>query len=379
MHYILGEATDMIRQCTEYEKEILNNNREDILSETFETKHGIDIIPVFLGIILGGVIGFLIVIAIDLKGEYAIKGFVLICITIAIARVQFVFRRIGIGREKNKIFKYNQIEINGATILGVNHKDKCMIYVEDDFYDGQGRLQRISFPVRDCGMLQDGMRMIAVRTADGSYFLMRVNDETKNLIPAYCSVNLYDINAAQMLSQSIIPHPNAFYMDVYPRLLNQNEKELFLKNAGGFNAKNEKIGMTCFGIALGIIELFVFLILVGSDIITRSGSILILLAGLIAGGAALMILFRKLLRRQAGKRFEQDVYVQRVLFISHDLTVVGYVTQNCLKVYEYVNGVMTTQNYMYSNYNEKNSYGTVLYKYVCGKSIFFTSQMYKLG
>lgn len=369
----------MRRQCTEYEKEILYNNRGDILSETFETKHGIGLIPIFLGIILGGVIAYPMVIAIDLKGEFAIKGFVLICITIAVAGVQFIFRNIGSGREKNKIFKYNQVEINGATILGINYKDKCLIYVEDDFYDGQGRLQRISFPVRDCGKLQNGMRMIAARTADGSYFLMRVNDETKNLIPAYCSVNLFDINAVQMFSQSIIPHPNAFYMDVYPRLLNQNEKELFLNNASSFNAKNEKLGMTCFGIALGIIELFTFLILIGTDIVTGFGGVMILLVGLIAGAAGLMHLFRKLLRKQAGKRFNQDVYVQRVLFISHDLAVVGYVTQNSLKVYEYVNGVMTTQNYMYSNYNEKNSYGTVLYKYVCGKNIFFTSQMYKLG
>ncbi len=367
----------MRRQCTEYEKEILYNNRADILCDTFETKHGNGLIPVFLGIILGGVISLPTAIAMDLKGEFAIKGFVLACITVAIAAVQLVFRNIGGGREKNKILKNNQIEINGATILGINHKDSCLIYVEDDFYDGQSRLQRITFPVRDCGKLQNGMRMIAVRTA-GSYFLMSVSNETKDLIPAYSPVNLYDANAAYMLSQSIIPHPNAFYMDVYPRLLNQDEKELFLNNARDFNVKNEKIGMVCFGISVGTISFLIFLLLIGAEVINRFGYAVILLAGIIAGNVGLMILYRRLLRKNSRKRFNQDIYVQRVLFISHNWNVVGYVTQKSLRVYEYVNGVMTTQSYMYPAYNEKNSYGTVLYKYVCGKNIFFTSQMYEL-
>lgn len=365
----------MRRQCTELEKEILYNNRGDILSGTLEGRHGNGVVPIFIGIVVGAVISIPIAFAMRLTDKYAIEGVMLVCIAIAIAGIQIVFRKIGISRDKNKIFKDQQVDINGATILGINNKDGFFVYVEDDFYDGQGRLQKIAFPVNDPDKIAPGMRIMAVRTSDGSYFLMNVSNETRGFISGYSPVNLSDQNAAQMLSQSMIPHPNAFYMDVNPRLLTQNEKVAFLNNAGSFNAKNDKIGMVCFSVSIIIIALLTFVILVGSEVITQFRYAMLWLAGLIVVGVGLIILFKKLLQIRSKKRFEQDVYVQRVLLISYDFNYIGFSAQAVLRVYEYVNGVMDTQSYLYPVYNEKKPYGTVLYKCTSGNNTYFTSKL----
>lgn len=366
----------MRRQCNEYEKEVLYNNRKDIFSSTFEAKHGNGAVPVLVGVFVGIAISIPVALSLELKGEHSIKVLMLAIIAVTIAATQFVFKKFGAKGDKNKVFKDNQVEINGATVIGVNYKDGYFIYIEDDFYDSEGKFQRITMPLKDYGKVTYGMRIMALRTVDGEYFLMTLSDETRNMIPAYGQLNLQDPNAINTFSYGTIPHPNAVYMDPYPRLLSYNEKEALYNSNNAFNKKNEKVGVFCFAFLQFLFAFLAFVGLVGSETISEPIPVLILAVGLIAACIIFTVLFKRFIRKKASKNMNSDIYVQRVLLESHTFTYVGYVAQQTLRTYEYVNGVMSLQTYANSLYNEKNPYGTILYKYTIGKTTYFTSKMF---
>ena len=286
---------------------------------------------------------------------------------------QVIFILIGTNIDKKSVFKENYVEINGGTILGINYKENYFIYVEDDFFDEDGRLHRITFPLSNLSKLKNGARIIAARTANGLYCIMNVNDETKNLIPAYNSVNLFDANSVNLLSPNVIPHPNAIYLDKVPSQLVPGEKEAFLQKYKSFNPKGMKISVILMGIYFCFIFSVIYALLIYFKVVTEISSIILLLFAFIAVTILLTLLFRKRVIKNIKKRIDEATTVQKVLLASYTNESVGNTYQTSMNVYEYADGRIVLNTYIYPQYNEKKPYGTLLYKIVSGKLTYFYS------
>lgn len=367
----------MRRQCTEYERNVLLNNKKNIISGNTLIRQNVGYGPIILGVVFGIVLSIPIAINMKLESEAAIKGFMIGLIAVMSVIMQGFFRLIISAKNKKTAFLEGNVYINGCTVLGVNYKAGFFVYVEDDFWNSDGKLARISFPLPDNVFLNVGERLVAAIEENGSYYLLKVDNSNANMIPQNCGYNLFDNSNAGILSECVIPHPNSVCLDRYPRSLSPEEKGAILGSNGPINKKKEVAIGICVAILYYMITGLVWIVLVGDEIITDFTVAII--AGVLALllGIGVIFLSVRLFRKSQRKLFSGDITVQSVMFGGRDTTMVGTAPMDSVKIYEYVNDNLVLNTYPNPMINGKCDYGTIVYKYVMNKRVMFKSPFAK--
>lgn len=361
----------MRRQCTENERNILLNNKRNIISGNTLIRQNVGYAPIILGVIFGIAISIPIAINMKLESEAAIKSVMIGLIAVTSAVMQAILRLIMSARNKKAAFFKGNVCINGCTVLGVNYKNGHFVYVEDDFRNSENRLARISLPLPGNVSLKAGERLIAAVEENGSYFLLKVDDSTANMIPQQYEYNLFDISNADMMAGDVIPHPNSVNLDKAPRNTSHEEKCALIGNDAPGNKKKEVVIGICTAILYYMIAGLVWIMLVGNEVITDFTVAVVVGAISFLGGIACIILFVRLFKRSQRKLISGEITVQTVMFAGRDVSMVGTAPVDSVRIYEYVNGELVLNTYPNPAINVKCDYGTVLNKYVMNKRVMF--------
>jgi len=364
----------MKRICTEEEKNVLYKNRHCILYDTFDKQHGNNISIILLGAFIGIIAGIFLALYLDTPSS--IEFILLLCIMLSIIILQLISKFIGGTKDKRNVFKKYDIEINGATVVSINPKENCFIYIEDDYYDVNGKLAKLYSPLHFYKNLTVGMRIMTIRSSDNSYFLMALNEQTQNLIPLYTSINLFDPSSYHLISARTLPHPNAVYMDVNPHALAPNEKEGILNKYYPSDTKFYVTMALVLEFIIVAVFALIFLCLTSSDIISAQKDYLLFFILAIPINILLTYLYLKQIKKVRTRIRNNDIYVQRVLLIEFSYQFVGYAPINNIVVYEYKDQALTKQTYANTLSAKSTSYGSIIYKYTIGKNVIFSNKLY---
>ena len=358
----------MKRVCNEFEKEIIKNSKSDVISDTIPEKTSKTVISYIIGTILGFTIAIPVAFAVKSTDKYFIEFIILFILSLTIGITHF-FVKGKAGSRLDKKSLDGDISINGATIIGINPKQKFVIFVEDDLKDFYGRPYRISVPAKEFTGINPGDRIIVVYVHNGPYYIMKLNDQTRMLIPQYSNFDINNISYNNSWYPTILPHPNAIFTDVMPRDMTPSEKNEFVNTFYNYKTKNIKgafvgVSMTMF-VIFGLITLIMYL---SHEL---SMDFFIIIASIFVGFIIFFALVILLVKKSTFKTLNKINQVRRVIMNSNNTVFMGYLPQQNMSVYYNAVNEFPVFTVSYPQITEKLYYGDVLYMYQRGEQNYF--------
>ncbi len=358
----------MKKVCSEFEKEIIKNSKSDVISDTIPEKTSKTVISYIIGTVLGCLIAIPVAFAVKSTDKYLLDFIILFILSVTIGITHFFVKGKAGSRLGKKSLDGN-ISINGATIIGINPKQKFIIFVEDDLKDFYGRPYRISVPAKEFTGINPGDRIIVVYVDNGPYYIMKLNDHTRMLIPQYSNFDINNISYNNSWYPTILPHPNAIFTDVMPRDMTPSEKTEFVNTFYNYRTKNIKGAFGGVTIAMlilcGLITLIIYLsneLSVESFIIIASIFVVFIIF------FALVILFVK---KSTVKTLNKIYQVRRVIMNNNSTVFMGYLPQQNMSVYYNAVKEFPVFTVSYPQMTEKFYYGDILYMYQRGEQNYF--------
>ncbi len=356
----------MKRICTEDERKLLFKNRNQLLEGIYQTASRSNYSRIFVGLFFSMVslfVGMYFILEYTKGSKWMFWLWFLIAFTIPNMIVSIIMNKIRIKKEAKAFLKKENLMINGATLVDMDMTLGAMVYIEDDFFDEDGRPYLVAYPAAASDLKPEdiGKRMIIMYDGENSFQLMKVNEELRNLIPSYSEH--YPLNT-EGDAYKFVPHPNAVKIDYVGHKLSEEEKEKhaedYVKTIQGEAFKVIRIS----GVIIFVCVMFVSVVfgLVGD---TGAGIETTLPIGLLIclGLMGFILLMRQIgkvnLRRQA-LRFD---YVQEVILHSYEINQSGRAVSCELNVYEWEEDHFKIGTYPGGNVAANTPYGSVIYKF----------------
>jgi len=359
----------MKRVCNEKERQLLFENRECLLSGILKTGTRSTMAPILVGVF----VGLIIAIAgcffwVDLDApEWLVWvwfGFSFIVPPRLLAGLWGVAR---MKRSAKKFLKKERLQINGATIVLIDMKEKLFYYVEDDLTDENGKPIILEYPTLPPELLNGTCkRLLVMYENDSSFQLMAVNEALKGLISTESEIDLEHMDFSECKH---LPHPNALQIAYEERALSEGEKEkfseLFVQSNRKGTAKMLKIVSVCM-----FIVIILLCVLIG---VTESSLETTLPIGFAAfAGFMLLFVFSYYFGKMNIRRQTSFETVKEVVFHSYIMSQNGKAVIAVGNVYEWMVNEFELTPYQNANMSPKTSYGTVLYKFTNHKGkVFF--------
>ncbi len=358
----------MIRVCSEFEKEIIKNSKSDVISDTIPEKTSKTVISYIIGTGLGFMIAIPVAFAVKSTDKYLIEFIILFILSLSIGITHFFIKGKAGSRLGKKSLAGN-ISINGATIIGINPKQKFIIFVEDDLNDFHGRPYRISVPAKDFTGVNPGDRILVVYVENGPYYIMKLNDQTRMLIPQYSNFHINNISYNNSWYPTILPHPNAIFTDVMPRDMTQTEKEEFVNTFYKFKTKNSKEAFLGLFVVMFLICGLISLVLFLSNELSKE--FLVIIACIFLGLIAFFMLLFLVVKKSTLKSLNKINHIRRVIMNNNSTVFMGYIPQQNMSVYYNAVNEFPVFNVSYPMMTEKFYYGDILYMYQRGEQNYF--------
>lgn len=349
----------MKRLCTKAEKELLNNNKEQMLTGIYRTaarskySHTIITLILSLFIMIAGVAW--VVTAFNVTGS-AVTLFALLFLGLSNLIISRILNALRVKRVAGKFLKQENLMLNGATLIEVEEGDHFS-YIEDDFLDENGNPIIIDYPScpSDITAADAGKRILIMYASDSNFQLVRLNEELRGLIP--------DTSAAYPLAEkpeqyTHVPHPNMLQIPKTEHKLSPREQEEFadwyVKSVQGASFKVMKI---CSIILLVCAAILCTVLHVTTEEYPLSKTLPIC-AAIIVGLAVLFWLLSRLgkvnIRRQA-----HFVAMEKVVF--HSYAIEDRIVK--IYVYEWNYGRARLCEYPAGNVSASTAYGSIIYKF----------------
>lgn len=350
----------MKRACTESEKALLYKNRKQMLEGIYQTASKSKLGQSLLVIALSAVVMFagLFLIGMTFKASKPVLIIWLLA-SFVISRTIFsaLMNTFRINKEKRAFIKKKDLMINGATLVRIEDNNR-FIYIEDDFLDEEGRPIILEYPSRVFEMSQEdvGKRFLVIHDGASGFQLVRLNDELKNLIPAYSP--FYPL-AGDLSEYSRVPHPNVAVLDKTGHELSGAEKEefadLYAKVAQSIGSRTRRIAL--------IIETILFLFICFLLNIVDGGYPLEKTLPICAIAWCIMLLYAFLLscigRIKNKRQGKSIVYVKEVVFHSYSIDN----SRAEVTVYEWDEDKVRMREYPAAKVSPDTEYGSLLYKF----------------
>lgn len=359
----------MRRICTQSEKEILKLNKQDIISDTINEKNSRTMVAVVLGVIIGFAIGIPLVFVIRSTDVVLNQVILYSILAIAISFMHFIFKGKSSSRMNDKIYD-GDIVVSGGTIIGFNPKNKFIMFVEDGIKDSYGRPYRISVPAKKFDGIRGGDRVLIVSITDGPYFIMSLNDQTRDMIPYYSDIDINAVTYNNLWFPVILPHPNAIYLDPQPRWIDQEEREALKVS---FSNHNEKTNKVLIGFINGCI-IFVFaMIYIGNLLSLDISGAAVFIAPIVMLITVFIIskILVAALRKTNTNNINKVAKVQKVVVKNMKPFIAGIYGQQELVVYANLNGKLMTRNIPNPQLKGAVNYGDLLYMYDTNRMTYF--------
>lgn len=368
MKKYVRESKFMKRICTDREKEIVKNNKLDIISDTISEKTSKTVMAYVIGLVFGFLIAVPIAIAIKSTDTNLIEFIIIMILSASIGFTHFLIKGKAGSRLGKKSLDGN-IYINGATIIGINPEQKFIIFVEDDLKDYHGRPYRISVPAKNFEGISPGDRIIVVYVDNGPYYVMKLNEHTRVLISSYSSFDFNYISYNNCWYPTILPHPNAIYTDVMPRDMSQEEKTEFVNTF--YNYKTKSIKATFVGVSIVMLILCALIVLVMYLSKELSVEYFIVIASIYIGFIMFFGLVILFIKNSTLNNLNKVNQLRRVIMNSNNIVYIGYLPQQNMSIYYNAIDKFNTFNMSYPQMTEKFYYGDVLYMYQRGEQNYF--------
>jgi len=360
----------MKRICSDFERDLLFKNRNQMLQGIYQTKAKGKFSNIFLGLFFSIIIMFAgIFFLIDILGESKIYFYiwVIICFTIPNSIVSFIMGKIRVRKEAKAFLKKKNLMINGATIVEVDSIRKSFSYMEDDFLDEKGEPIILDYPELPIGFDESviGKRILVMYENDSSFQLMVLNDDLCGLIPNY-SIQ-YPLNK-EIKEYKRLPHPDAANIQYEEHTLSESEKEKFADMYVKATQRDafKVIKICCIIIFTGVM---VFCVFYGLSEGMLLKTVLYGLAG--CAGYGLFLCLIRIFGKWNIKRKTKFVSVKEVMFHSNVIEQFGKRVSTELKVYEWERNRFERNTYPNGSVSVKTKYGSILYKLVNEKGIVF--------
>ncbi len=272
-------------------------------------------------------------------------------------------------RDINRIFNGAIIDVNGATVIDIDVRDGCFTFVEDDFINPRKHSPyAICYPLDTSKPLKLslGERIMVIRTSKDDYIPMKLNENTRHLIPCQSSWNLENMDFS---SFERIPHPNITKLEPYPRALTTEEKKSFFQKYSHSFDVPRKVLRIISGLLILISSFFSFMALMAKDVITNDsfGICLILFMSVTILLITLVIIGTK----NMGMKMAESVSSCQTVILNYcTIDSQGFTEIN---VFELNGTRLVSRSYKNARIEKGAIYGTILQKYTCKEiACFFT-------
>lgn len=349
----------MKRACTESERALLYKNRKQVLEGIYQTAAKSSLCRFLVAIFLSVIAMFAGMYVFDSLFHIfnlIIDIVMLICPAFLYTIFFKILNEFRIKRAKRAFLKKDNLMINGATLVKVETENR-FLYVEDDFFDAEGKPVLLEYPSRFLEISQEdvGKRFLVLYDDTGSFQLVRLNDELRELVSDFSSFSPLTGDLSEYCRLS---HPNMKDIDKEGHELLENEKEEFadlyvnvIQSILFRFSKNFIITMT---VLYTIICIILNMLENGVSLKSSLPIEAVGLVGLILIFCFMFVFGKKILKQQ-GMEF---VHVKKVIFHSY---IIG---SNLIQVYEWHEGQGCLRGYPAGNsVAEDTVYGSVLYKF----------------
>lgn len=363
----------MKRLCTKQEREVLYKNRKQMIKGKYGTAANGRLSDIFVSFFLATIvtIGMLYALVVTDKIDFVMQdnefGFELIfilpllfmCFVVEKTRTQIMRKR-----EERSFKKREDVMINGATIVEVDMSG-CFSYIEDDFYDENGRTIILVYPSKKGEVKPEdvGKRMLVLYAGDFGFRLVKLNDELRGLLPNVSSD--YPLKE-DMNSYMSVPHPNMVNLEKAEHNLSESEKkyfaDLYVKATRSVYFKRLKVCSFVLPVCFAIMSVGLGM---GKDAYPVSKCIMFGVAG--CACTAVLIYLLNLLNRTIIKRRAKFVSMKKVVFMD-------YGTRNKVSIvrgFEWKQNQVQLCEYPGCEIPAKTPYGSILYKLVNPKGKIF--------
>lgn len=243
----------MKRQCNEQEVEILFRNRYNFYDGIFSIKARSNAAK-YLWMFLGGAIMSIIIYN---AFSHIVPPRILTSVVRVIVVIAFgffglitaaIYEVVSVNKAKKKFFRDGTIYINGATIVGLDHENKRILYVEDDVLDRNGEIVLLAYPSDESDVKNffARERVLIVYDKVGNYHMMKSSEPLNRFLNIPVSAF---ISVEELMKKEPIPTVSVFQIDKDERALSFYEKELLPKNY----AKSVAKGNVVFAAFLGVL------------------------------------------------------------------------------------------------------------------------------
>ena len=363
----------MKRVCTESEKELLLKNKKQMLqginwtsrNGSWGTKAVVGIVPVFIAVAV--MAPFII--------KFDLPWLVIVVCLMVIDFISSIILWLVINSQRAKketkaFLAQKNLSINGATVVEVGGVDR-FAYIEDDVHDENGKPIIIDYPSTSYEIEENevGKRLLIMYAEDGSYQLLKVNDELKGLIPAYSQ----DYPLGGQIEEYIrVPHPNMLHMEKEEKVLSDVERAEYAK------LSVKIIQGAAFGVAkkayvalFFIIAIMVILLHFVEGGIPLETSLPYAVLGYLGLGAFFVLM--SFIGKSNISRQSQYVSMKEVVF--HSYTIDNNLAK--VTVYEWKDGRPEIMEYFAGNVSAKTKYGTIIYKFLNkkGKEVLLNKEL----
>lgn len=361
----------MKRTCNELERELLFNNKEQLLTGIYQTTTPHKYSNIIVGIFVSTIFMFAgIVPIVNLFDDWAKIAFAVWAVfsfSVPNAIVSVIMNRSRAKKEAKAFLKKDNLMVNGATVVEVDLERGKFTYIEDDFVDEDGNPILVDYPAVAMSFVNGmiGKRLIVMYDED-TFQLMVVNDELRGIVPSYSEQ--YPL-AKELDEYMRVPHPNARDIDYKGHVPTESEKEnfadMYVKAVQGDAFKVMKISGSI---------LFVCMIIICAAIGWEENCIpkafTIGLASYI--GLILFVLLMRAIGKVNLRKQGQFTYVQEIILYANQIKMRGEQVMTALWVYEWKDGRFELGKYPAGNVPMNAKYGSVLYKFtnVKGNPIF---------
>ncbi len=369
----------MKRLCTEDERKLLFKNRNQLLKGIYQTASRSNYSRIFVGLfvsLISWLAGMYLILEYTKGSKWMFWLWFLIAFTIPNMIASIIMNKLRIKKEAKAFLKKENLMINGATLVDMDMALGAMVYIEDDFLDEDGRPYLVAYPAAASDLKAEyiGKRMIVMYDEDGSFQLMRVNEELRNLISSYSEHYPLDTEGE---AYKFVPHPNAVKIDYIGHELSEEEKETYakdyVKSVQGDAFKVIKVSGSIIFVCIMFLS-----ILLGLDKDTGIGLEKSIPIGLMIFGGLMVfcLLMRQIGKVNLRKQALKFDYVQEVIFYSYNINQRGKAVSCEINVYEWSEDHFKLGTYPGGNVSMKTKYGSVIYKFTNhkGAHIFISKQ-----
>lgn len=361
----------MKRVCTNNEKELLYKNRKQMINGRFGTASNERLGDVVIGIILGCIMipvilyVFFVTDQIDVifgKSKFTAQLFFLLPIIIMVTVIEKIMTWLRCKREEKRIKKRDDIMLNGATIIDVDLSG-CFSYIEDDFYDENGKPIILEYTFQSGKMKQEdvGKRILVLYDGDFGYRLVKLNEELRGLIPN----STYDYPLKEDVHSYVrVPHPNMVKLEKAEHTLQTSEmkyfSEFYIKKTRDQILKRLKLAILWIGICIA----FMFVLLNVEKGYSISKCIMFGTAAV----SCLAILFFVLnfINKKIIEGKATFVSMKKVVFIGQGMRD----KVALVRVFEWNENEVQLCEYKQNGLPENTPYGSILYRFRNSKNKF---------